>query len=94
MNCSSIEPEFLCFEVPVINGLTHGTGSLEFADEPTSYEPKLIFCFYDDELLNSKTLAAVVYLSLPHSEYLCQLTAKSLKSSNFITADLQHIYIH
>jgi hypothetical protein len=79
--------------MPVINRLTYRTGKLEFADEPTSYEPKLIFCFHNGELLNSKTLPAAIYLSLQHSEHLCQLTAKSLKSSNFITADPPtHLY--
>ena len=79
--------------MPGINRLTHGTGSLEFADDPASYEPNLIFRFHTREFLNSRTLAAAIYLSLPHREHLCQLTAKSIISSVSIKAvSPTHIY--
>ena len=86
MNSSDIEPEPFALR-------THGTSNLEFADDPASYEPKLIFCFHTGEFLNSRTLGASIYLSLPQREHLCQLTAKTLKSSVFIKAvSPTHLY--
>jgi len=77
----------------VTNRLTHGTSNLEYADDPASYEQKLIFCFHTGEFLNSRTLAGAIYLSLPHREDICQLTAETLKSSAFIKAvSPTHLY--